>query len=75
MVDEHTAKAVATGSFSWRELQKNSLQISRYKLEDELHAPQIAKDIYHWTFGYDDFIGYMRGILKHKAFSDDVLII
>ncbi len=43
VVDEHTAKAVATGSFSWRELQKNSLQISKYKLDKELHAPQIAK--------------------------------
>ncbi len=64
VVDEHTAKAVAAGSFSWCELQKNSLQISRYKLEDELHAPRIAQDIYHWTFGYDDFIGYMRGILN-----------
>jgi len=69
-----TTMAIASGHFSWRELQMKSLQIAEFKLK-ELRMPQIAEGIYQWTLGYDDFIGYMRGIIDNEVFSKGVLII
>lgn len=53
---------IRNGHCDWRELQKHSLQIASYKLQ-ELRIPQIAEDIYHWNLAYDDFLGYMAGII------------
>ena len=74
IVDEKIAKLISCGKFDWRELQKNSVQIATYKLH-ELNIPQIADGIYHWTLGYNDFIGYMYGIIETNALSNGVLII
>jgi len=54
---------IRNGHCDWRELQKHSLQIANYKLQ-ELRIPQIAEDIYHWNLAYDDFLGYMAGIIQ-----------
>ena len=54
---------IRNGHCDWRELQKHSLQIADYKLQ-ELHIPPIAEDIYHWNLAYDDFLGYMAGIIQ-----------
>lgn len=77
VMSDEIAMAIASGHFSWRALQMQSLQIAEYKL-NKLRVPQITEGIYHWTLGYDDFVGYMRGIIDSKAFSndgDDVLIL
>ena len=72
VIDANTRIAVAdikivdrirNGHCDWRELQKHSLQIAYYKLQ-ELHIPQITEDIYHWNLTYDDFLGYMAGIIQ-----------
>lgn len=72
VIDANTRIAVADikivdrirkGHCDWRELQKHSLQIDCYKLQ-ELDIPQIAEDIYHWNLAYDDFLGYMTGIIQ-----------
>ena len=54
---------IRIGYCDWRELQKHSLQIAYYKLQ-ELHIPQITEEIYHWNLAYDDFLGYMAGIIQ-----------
>ncbi len=74
VVDNTTAQRVIAGHFSWRDIQRNSVQIAEYKLE-EMHVNPIAKDIYQWVFGYDSFIGYMRGILDVGVFSGEALIL
>ncbi|NLX93878.1 MAG: hypothetical protein GXZ02_08475, partial [Clostridiales bacterium] len=51
----------------WRELQKVSVQIAKYKL-DELRTPMIMDNIYNWNLEYDNFLGYMAGIVKLKRF-------
>ncbi len=72
VIDANTRIAVAdikivdrirNGHCDWRELQKHSLQIAYYKMQ-ELHIPQITEDIYHWNLAYDDFLGYMAGIIQ-----------
>lgn len=63
VVDSTTADNIRKSSINWHELQQKSLQIAYYKLQD-LHIPQIADEIYHWNLKYDDFLGYMAGIVE-----------
>ena len=48
----------------WRELQQGSVQIWGYRLE-QLRVQEIAgrERIYNWQYPYDDFLGYMAGVL------------
>jgi len=62
VVDKNIANNIREGTINWRELQENSLQIAYCKLQD-LHIPPIADGIYDWNLRYDDFLGYMAGIL------------
>jgi superfamily II DNA/RNA helicase len=49
----------------WRDIQESSVQIWGYRLND-LRIPEVFgyPGMYKWTYSYDDFIGYMAGILK-----------
>ena len=53
---------------NWREIQKSSVQIWGYRLDD-LRIPEVLghPGIYKWTYAYDDLIGYMAGILSIEA--------
>ena len=53
----------------WREIQKGSVQIWGYRLES-LRIPEVLghPGIYKWTYAYDNFIGYMAGILQVEEF-------
>jgi hypothetical protein len=50
---------------NWRDIQNTSVQIWGYRL-DYLRIPEISSypGIHKWIYHYDDFIGYMAGILK-----------
>lgn len=74
VVDASVAERLQYGQVSWRELQKVSVQIAKYKL-DELRTPRIVDDIYRWNLEYDSFLGYMAGIVKRKKYSGQALII
>ena len=60
------------GKLDWRELQRTSVQITKYKLDD-LRVPLLADGLYYWNLGYDDFLGYMSGVL-HPQKHNEVLI-
>ena len=49
----------------WRKVQKGSVQIWAYRF-DKLPIPEVIghPGIFKWVYDYDDFIGYMAGILK-----------
>lgn len=66
VVDGSLAEAIARGKGDWRELQKKSVSIHRNKIE-EWRLQEIAAGVYQWTLGYDDFLGYMRGVLNMGA--------
>ncbi|MFZ4439896.1 MAG: CRISPR-associated helicase/endonuclease Cas3 [Syntrophales bacterium] len=50
---------------NWRDIQNSSVQIWGYRLDD-LRIPEVSyhPGIYKWIYPYDDFIGYMAGVLK-----------
>jgi hypothetical protein len=74
IVDSTVAKRVQYGKVDWRELQKVSVQIAKYKL-DELRTPMIMDNLYRWNLDYDGFLGYMAGIVKLKKYSGKAIII
>jgi len=63
VINPSIAERVKSGDIYWPELQENSVRIWGYKLA-QLGIPLIADDIYLWNLGYDDFLGYMAGLLS-----------
>ena len=63
VIDDSLAEAIARGSGDWRALQKKSVSIRRYKVK-AWNLKEIADGVYQWTLGYDDFLGYMSGIMN-----------
>ena len=63
VVDATLAKAIAAGKGDWSTLQKKSVSIRRTKAKS-WNMKEIAGDVYQWTLGYDDFLGYMYGVLN-----------
>jgi len=74
VVESTVAQRLQYGKVDWRELQKVSVQIAKYKL-DELRTPIITDRIYSWNLDYDNFLGYMAGIVKLKKYSGEAIII
>ncbi|MEA1960308.1 MAG: DEAD/DEAH box helicase family protein [Bacillota bacterium] len=74
IVDSTVAKRLQYGKVDWRELQKVSVQIAKYKL-DELRTPMIMDNIYRWNLEYDGFLGYMAGIVKLEKYSGEAIIL
>jgi CRISPR/Cas system-associated endonuclease/helicase Cas3 len=65
VIEESLVEKILHGRFNWYELQKNSVQIAEYKL-NEVRAPEVLPGIYRWHLLYDDFLGYMAGIIDSK---------
>lgn len=63
IIDASLAEVIARGKSDWHALQKKSVSIRRYKIE-MWKLQEIAGGVYRWTLGYDDFLGYMHGVLS-----------
>jgi CRISPR-associated endonuclease/helicase Cas3 len=74
IVDKDVAMRLQYGVVGWQELQQVSVQIAKYKLV-ELKTPIIIDNIYNWNLDYDDFLGYMAGVVKLKKYGGDAIII
>lgn len=73
IVDKDIAKRLQYSIVDWKELQQVSVQIAKYKL-DELKTPMIIDNIYNWNLKYNDFLGYMAGVIELKKYSGDAII-
>lgn len=62
VVDPLIAEKIACGKGDRRLLQKNSVSVRHAKI-GSWHLESIANGVYLWTLGYDDFLGYMKGVL------------
>ena len=74
VVDEAVASALRRGNVNWQELQKKSVQIAYYKLT-QLRTPEILPRLYVWNLLYDDFLGYMAGIIQMGELYAERLIL
>lgn len=54
---------------AWQDIQNRSVQIWGYRIES-LRIPQFAQhpNLYEWNLAYDDFLGYMAGVLTDEEF-------
>ena len=76
VIEDHTVVAifdpelirnVQFGKGNWRLIQNHSFNIRKGK-ESDMNLKMIAPDIYQWMLDYDDFLGYMKGVLwKEKT--------
>lgn len=62
VIDGDLAKEIAYGHGEWRQVQRLSVAIRRNRLK-QWNVREIYPEIYQWTLRYDDFLGYMRGVL------------
>ncbi|MBC8577792.1 CRISPR-associated endonuclease Cas3'' [Yanshouia hominis] len=74
VVDEGLIARLQSGEINWKELQRVSVRISKYKLL-ELGMPKIIDDIYLWNLEYDRFLGYMAGVIKRKQYNGEAIIV
>ena len=57
----------------WRDIQKSSVQVWGYRLDD-LRVPEVFghPGLFKWIYAYDDFIGYMAGLLPVEAIKSNI---
>lgn len=63
--DEVLAKEILQGKSDWQTLQRKAVAIRR-KRAKEMNLRELVPDIFQWTYGYDSFLGYMRGVLEKE---------
>lgn len=58
---------------NWRDIQRSSVQIWGFRL-DALRIPEVLghHGIYKWTYAYDNYIGYMAGVLPVDAIKKGI---
>lgn len=58
------------GKVSWQEIQNCSVQIWGARIES-LRVPQLDRfpNLYEWNLAYDEFLGYMAGVLQIEEFD------
>jgi CRISPR/Cas system-associated endonuclease/helicase Cas3 len=72
VTDPVFAEDIKKFKIDWRELQRASVQIHSYKLQT-LKIPEILDGIFLWDLGYDDFLGYMAGVLFQNSPSNHII--
>lgn len=60
--DAALAEQVCSGQADWRMLQRHGISIPRHRALS-LHLTELAADVFAWPLAYDDFIGYMAGVV------------
>lgn len=63
VVNSSLAEEIAHGRSDWKTLQRQSVSIRRCKIK-QWNLKEIASGVYQWTLGYDDFLGYMSGVIN-----------
>lgn len=73
VVDPALAKEISIGKGDWKLLQKKAVSVRRYRIK-EWNLKEIANGVYQWTLRYDDFLGYMAGVIDLCKLKNDVLM-
>ena len=65
VTDDNLAEEIAHGKGNPRLIQAYSVAIRRKRMA-KYELSEILPEVYRWTLGYDDFLGYMRGVLDMR---------
>ena len=69
IIDAEVAERLEYGEGDWRLVQRKSVSIARYPLNG-WNVKEIGPGLYQWTLGYDDFVGYMSGLIPVLRFQN-----
>ncbi len=72
LTDDRIADKIAHGGGNPHLIQAYSVTIRRSKTAT-YELSEILPEVYRWTLGYDDFLGYMRGVLDKRKFETGFL--
>ncbi len=72
VTDDRIADEIAHGGGNPHKIQLYSVNIRR-SLISKYGLSEILPEVYRWTLGYDDFLGYMRGVLDRRIFETGFL--
>lgn len=65
VVNSSLAEEIAHGRSDWKTLQRHSVSIWRREIK-QWNLKEIAPGVYQWTLGYNDFLGYMSGVIHTR---------
>lgn len=72
VTDDRVADEIAHGGGNPHKIQLCSVNIRRDRAA-AYELSEILPEVYRWTLGYDDFLGYMRGVLDRRKFETGFL--
>ena len=64
VVEKNIAEKIKNGKSDWKELQLGGVQIRKNKAA-KWKLEKIEDNLYIWNRPYDNFLGYMAGILSN----------
>lgn len=82
VIDDHSVIAIADpdlrqeikyGKGNWQLIQKYGFNIRKSMIKD-WKVETIDTDLYYWTLPYDNFLGYMKGVLWQENTRTDFLV-
>lgn len=74
VVDNDLAELIARGGGNWQQLQRKSVSIRRSKVLS-WNLKEISAGIFRWTLNYNNFLGYMQGVLEVEMATKETLIV
>ena len=72
VTDDSIADIIAQSGGDPHLIQAYSVTIRRSNIK-KYELLEILPEVYRWTLGYDDFLGYMRGVLDRRRFETGFL--
>ncbi|WP_130811757.1 CRISPR-associated endonuclease Cas3'' [Olsenella sp. Marseille-P4559] len=74
IIDPELAERAVRGYSCWENLQSGSVSIRKCYI-GKWQLQKLSEDLYQWTLPYDDFLGYMRGVMELGQFTNGTLIL
>ena len=72
VTNDSIADEIAHGGGNPHKIQIYSVNFRR-SIMKKYELSEILPEVYRWTLGYDDFLGYMRGVLDRRIFETGFL--
>ena len=74
IIDSELAERAMRGYSCWEELQGGSVSIRKCYIR-KWQLQKLSENLYQWTLPYDDFLGYMRGVMELDQFVSGTLML
>lgn len=73
LADPELAEEIRRGHGDWRSLQRLAFNVRRSRLKS-WRLKELGGGVYQWTLPYDDFLGYMAGVIADEKSKSECMI-